>query len=84
MPKTADPTSINQTSPNVHIILYTEKTYLPIRFTAEALGLHVKYKESSASMSFTPLNKIKKHRNMRCFFKLKMVAIGLEPMTPCL
>lgn len=53
MAKTADPTSINQTSPNVHIILYTEKTCLPIRFTAEALGLHVKYKESSASISFT-------------------------------
>lgn len=53
MAKTVDPTSINQTSPNVRIILYTKKTCLPIRFTAEALGLHVKYKESSASISFT-------------------------------
>ncbi len=83
MPKTADPTSINQTSPNVRIILYTEKTCLPICLTAEALDLHVKSR-ASASMSSTPLNKIKKHRKMRCFFKLKMVAIGLEPMTPCL
>lgn len=68
MSKTADPTSIDQTSSNVCIILYTEKTCLPICFTAEALGLHVKSKEGSASMSFTPLNKIKKHRKMRCFF----------------
>ncbi|MBU3812469.1 MAG: copper amine oxidase N-terminal domain-containing protein [Candidatus Niameybacter stercoravium] len=52
-PKTADTVSIDQTSIKVRTILYTEKTYLPIRFTAEALGFHVKYEESSASVYFT-------------------------------
>lgn len=56
-PSKATAVSIDQTSLDVRIILYTEKTYLPIRFTAESLGFNVKYEDSTASVYFTTPNK---------------------------
>ena len=52
-PSKATTVSVDQTSLDVRTILYLGKTYLPIRFTAESLGINVKYEEASSSVYFT-------------------------------
>lgn len=52
-PTKATPVNIDQTSLDVRTILYTEKTYLPIRFTAESLGFNVKFDDAASSVYFT-------------------------------
>lgn len=52
-PSKASTVNIDQTSLDVHTILYTGKIYLPIRFTAESLGFNVKYDDATSSVHFT-------------------------------
>ena len=52
-PSKAVTVSVDPASLDVRTILYLEKTYLPIRFTAESLGINVKYEEASSSVYFT-------------------------------
>ena len=52
-PSKATTVSVDPASLDVRTILYMGKTYLPIRFTAESLGINVKYDEASSSVYFT-------------------------------
>lgn len=56
-PENAELLSIDLTSTKVGTILYNNITYLPIRFTAEALGFNVKFDDGNATVLFTSPNK---------------------------
>lgn len=52
-PELASVLSIDPFNPDVSVVFYQEKTYLPVRFTAEALGYAVKYEEKENAVYFT-------------------------------
>ncbi|MGL4738013.1 MAG: copper amine oxidase N-terminal domain-containing protein [Cellulosilyticaceae bacterium] len=52
-PHSASILSIDYFNPEVSVVFYQEKTYLPVRFTAEALGFAVKYEEKENAVYFT-------------------------------
>lgn len=45
--------AIDNFNSEVSVVFYQEKTYLPVRFTAEALGFAVKYDEKENAVYFT-------------------------------
>lgn len=52
-PENGELLSIDLTSTKVGTILYNDTTYLPIRFTAEALGFNVKFDDGNSTVLFT-------------------------------
>lgn len=52
-PTNADLLRIDATSLRVGTVLYNNITYLPIRFTAEALGYNVKFDDANGTVHFT-------------------------------
>ncbi|MGL4346421.1 MAG: copper amine oxidase N-terminal domain-containing protein [Cellulosilyticaceae bacterium] len=49
----ASTVAIDNFNPEVSVVFYKEKTYLPVRFTAEALGFTVKFDEKDNAVYFT-------------------------------